>query len=255
MTHPPQVVAQALSLVAEGLNDCEISRRLGVNRTTVREWRVKGPPGRIHNGRNRNGGADRTCPRCHGREVEATSYTYLLGMYLGDGYIATHPRGVFRLRIALDSRYPGIIDECERAIRAVRGGDARVQIVRKVGCQEVGNYWKHWPCVFPQHGPGRKHERDIVLFPWQQEMAELHPDRLLRGLIQSDGCRALNKVNGGVYPRYQFSNRSATADIRGIFCWACETFGVPWRQANAVTISIAKRWAVEKLDAVIGPKR
>ena len=26
---------------------------------------------------------------------------------------------------------------------------------------------KHWPCLFPQHGPGRKHTRKIELEQWQ----------------------------------------------------------------------------------------
>jgi hypothetical protein len=28
--------------------------------------------------------------------------------------------------------------------------------------------WTRWPEVFPQHGRGRKHERPIVLEPWQE---------------------------------------------------------------------------------------
>jgi hypothetical protein len=44
---------------------------------------------------------------------------YLLGLYLGDGCISAHPRGVYRLRITLDLRYPGIVEECEAALRAV----------------------------------------------------------------------------------------------------------------------------------------
>jgi hypothetical protein len=30
-------------------------------------------------------------------------------------------------------------------------------------CLEVYSFSKHWPCLFPQHGPGRKHERKIQL--------------------------------------------------------------------------------------------
>ena len=30
---------------------------------------------------------------------------------------------------------------------------------------EVASFSKHWPCLFPQHGPGRKHERKIELTP------------------------------------------------------------------------------------------
>jgi len=37
--HPPHVRAEALALVEQGLNDCEISRRLGIPRRTVLDWR------------------------------------------------------------------------------------------------------------------------------------------------------------------------------------------------------------------------
>jgi hypothetical protein len=81
---------------------------------------------------------------------------------------------------------------------------------------------------------------------------EKHPGRLLRGLIHSDGYRGLNYVNGKGYPRYLFCNRSD--DIRGIFCQACDTYGVRWRQSNQWTISIARAPDVAKLDLVVGPK-
>ena len=38
--HPPEVKQEALRLVAEGLNDCEIGRRLGIPRRTIRDWRA-----------------------------------------------------------------------------------------------------------------------------------------------------------------------------------------------------------------------
>ncbi len=47
------------------------------------------------------------------------AYVYLLGVYLGDGCISAHRRGVYRMRVHLDVRYPGIVDECEAALRAV----------------------------------------------------------------------------------------------------------------------------------------
>jgi hypothetical protein len=54
------------------------------------------------------------------------------------------------------------------------------------GCVVVNASWKHWPCLFPQHGPGKKHLRTIELVPWQREIAGKEPGRLLRGLIHSD---------------------------------------------------------------------
>ena len=44
--HSRYEVERVLSLVAEGWNDCQISRATGINRTTIREWRHRGPPGR-----------------------------------------------------------------------------------------------------------------------------------------------------------------------------------------------------------------
>ncbi len=62
----------------------------------------------------------------------------------------------------------------------------------------------------------------------------------------------LNRVAGHAYPRYQFSNVSA--DIRDIFCWACDLLGVEWKQSRWNTISVSKRRYVHYLDTFIGPK-
>jgi hypothetical protein len=129
----------------------------------------------------------------------------------------------------------------------------KVSRSRKQGCTEVASYSKHWPCLFPQHGPGRKHERRIELTPWQQELVDLDPRPLIRGLLHSDGCRVLNWVNGTPYPRYHFTNVSA--DIRGIFGQACDQLGIEWRPNNRWTLSVARRGSVALLDQFVGPKR
>src|SRR4051812_27189325 len=36
---------------------------------------------------------------------------HLVGLYLGDGCISAHPRGVFRLRVVLDAAYPSTVDQ------------------------------------------------------------------------------------------------------------------------------------------------
>lgn len=203
-----------------------------------------------------------TCAACGHHEhaiptERAGPYAYLLGLYLGDGCISSHPRGVFRLRIALDARYPQILDECEAAIRALMPGRS-VARVNSAGYVEVGAYSKAWPCLLPQHGPGRKHERTIRLRDWQRHIVDEHARPLLRGLIHSDGCRVMNRVRSPAgkwyaYPRYQFSNRSD--DIRRIFTDTCDRIGVQWRQMNRWNVSVARRASVDLLDAFIGPKR
>jgi hypothetical protein len=150
-------------------------------------------------------------------------------MYLGDGYIARHPR-TYRLRIACDQKYPGIMDDVDAAIKNVV--PATVGRVRSVGCDEVYAYSKHWTCLFPQHGAGVKHERTIALEEWQERIVEEYPRPFLRGLVHSDGWRGENvavrhtdlSIEYRTYTRYQFSNRSE--DIRGMFCWACDLIGV-----------------------------
>jgi hypothetical protein len=120
---------------------------------------------------------------------------------------------------------------------------------------------KHWPDLFPQMGPGRKHERPIVLAPWQREIVDAHPWPFVRGLIHSDGCRTVNRFktllpSGRVaeyaYPRYFFSNLSA--DIRGLFCESCERLGLRWTQSNPRNISVSHRASVALLDEHVGPK-
>jgi hypothetical protein len=236
-------------LVAEGLNDCDVSRRTGVPRTTVRDWRQNG-----FEKRNLSRLGD---PHRHDYTRLPWSYVYLLGLYLGDGCISQHAR-VYRLRIALDSAYPMIIAACRESMAEVMPSSrASVQLRRDEECVEVGSYSRHWPCFFPQHGPGPKHQRRIVLADWQRELCDRAPDLLLRGLIHSDGCRVINRVWGGgkryAYPRYEFSNRSA--DIQGIFCDYCNALGIAWRQMKPTDISVARREAVAKLDAFVGPKR
>ena len=110
------------------------------------------------------------------------------------------------------------------------GSSMRVIYVSLIGCTEVCAYWKHWPCLFPQNGPGIKHTRQIRLDRWQENIIVNEPEMFLRGLIHSDGYRGLNWVNGKGYARYQFCNRSD--DIRALFCWGCDLLEIPWRRMN-----------------------
>jgi hypothetical protein len=195
------------------------------------------------------------------RPADTHSYAYLLGAYLGDGYVANTGRS-FQLVITLDAVYPDIIEECRAAIVLTlpatrpRGNPHPAHRLVRVtaGC-------KDWPDLFPQMGPGRKHERPIVLHAWQRAIVEAHPWPFVRGLIHSDGCRTVNRFktrlpSGRVaeyaYPRYFFSNLSA--DIRELFCESCERLSLRWTQSNHRNISISHRTSVALLDENVGPK-
>jgi hypothetical protein len=195
------------------------------------------------------------------RPADNDSYAYLLGAYLGDGYVANTGRS-FQLVIALDAAYPDIVEQVRAAIvlslPALHPRAHRHAVHRSV---RVTAGSQDWPHLFPQMGRGPKHERAIVLAPWQREIVDAHPWPFVRGLIHSDGCRTVNRFktrlpSGRVaeyaYPRYFFSNLSA--DIRGLFCESCERLGLRWTQSNHRNISISHRTSVALLDEYVGPK-
>ncbi|MFF2654395.1 transcriptional regulator [Streptomyces sp. NPDC058045] len=244
----------ALRLVEQGRSLNSVSKETGVSRSAIRSWLVRIEPHMPQN----------LCARCRNDPPSpADAYSYLLGLYLGDGNISENRRGVYALRIACADAYPGLITACEQAILAVHPHN-RVCRVQKPGCVAVTSWSKHWPCLFPQHGPGKKHERPIVLEEWQRVVVDAHPWEFIRGLIHSDGCRITNWTTRMVagerkryeYPRYFFTNKSD--DIRRLFTDTLDAVGVGWttlaRGSAPFNVSVARRDAVALLDARVGPK-
>jgi hypothetical protein len=245
---------RALALVAQGRSLNSVSKQTGISRAAIRSWQTRIAPLAWNRAT--------TCPRC--RDVpekpdRPAAYAYLLGLYLGDGCINHLRTGVYFLRIACADAWPGLIDACAEAMQTIRPGN-KVFRVQRQGCQNVTCYSKHWPCLFPQHGPGKKHERLIALEPWQQEIVDDNPWEFIRGLIHSDGCRITNwttRLVGGEhkryeYPRYFFTNLSE--DITRLFTDTLDRVHVEWRRANSHNISIARKASVALMDAHVGPK-
>ncbi|MFC9604412.1 helix-turn-helix domain-containing protein [Streptomyces niveus] len=242
---------RALELVAQGRSLNSVSKQIGVSRSAIRAWQDRVEP------------LPRMARDCPPKPTDKASYAYLLGLYLGDGCISPHPHGGYYLRIACADAWPGLIDLCRAAVASVRPG-ASVAVVQKQGCVMVSTYDRHWPCLFPQHGPGRKHERRIVLVDWQLEIVEAHPWELIRGLIHSDGCRNMNWTTRVVkgerkryeYPRYWFTNVSD--DIRRLYTDTLDRLGVEWkdctRHGKPYNISVARKASVALMDAHVGPK-
>jgi hypothetical protein len=179
-------------------------------------------------------------------------------MYLGDGHISRYPR-TWRMRITLDLQWLRIMLLCADAMEAVFPHN-RVALLcedPRSRCAVASVYSTELVSLFPQHGPGVKHLREIRLTEWQAEIVAADTEHFLRGLIHSDGCRFVNRVRRGrktyEYPRYNFTN--ASDDIRKLFTDGCDRLGVEWRRMNARNISVARRDSVARLDEFIGPKR
>jgi hypothetical protein len=223
--HPPAIRAEALALVEAGVNDCEISRRLGIPRRTILDWRR--PTYLPRNGRPR---LPETCPRCWGAakplRFTPADYSALLGIYLGDGSISEGAR-TMRLRIALDAKYPGIIEDVRKLLSRCFPENS-VDVIRKNlkgKCVNVSTYSNHLSCLVPQHGSGPKHKRKILLEPWQLAIVEAEPWPFIRACIWTDGCAFINRTDihrpqPYEYLSYHFANMSK--DIIDLFVRACD---------------------------------
>ncbi len=253
---PDETVASALRDSDAGMSDAANAAKHQVAVKTIRRWRRlyqrQGLPRMQSHLRAR-------CPRCSAAVLDDPAYAELLGWYLGDGHLSSQRRGVYGLHIFNDSRYLMLNSRIAELMRAVKPG-SRPHVRTTAGCTITTVSWKHWPCLFPQHGPGRKHERRLELAPWQEEIVAAHPEELLRGLFHSDGCRVNNWATRLVagekkrydYPRWQFVN--ASPEIRAWCCQALDRLGVPWRQSGPRTISVSTRAGVATLDRLVGAK-
>ena len=144
--HPAATRLEAVALVRSGHTVSAAARQLALPVSTVRDW-VSG----------RATGRPDECPRCTRASIPEGPYAALLDYYLGDGCISNAPRHDV-LRISCDARLPGIIADVSQVLREVRPA-GKVFHVSGPGTIVVQGHWKHWTCLFPQHGPGRKHER------------------------------------------------------------------------------------------------
>ncbi|GAA2428814.1 hypothetical protein GCM10010421_15840 [Streptomyces glaucus] len=241
----------------QGIPNRVVAEQLGIPRGTISWWRCEDRKARGEVYRQPT-----DCPVCTDRELDQTAYSYLLGLYLGDGHIVSKHKQR-HLSIFCNAAQTGLVAAAEDAMRRVMSTPS-IGRHRKTGCIEVKSYTGHWTCVFPQHGPGRKHERRIVLEPWQQAVVDARPWEFVRGLIHSDGCRITNwtaRVVAGErkryeYPRYFFTNKSD--DIRALYTGTLDRLGVEWtacaRDGDPFNISVARRASVALMDLHVGPK-
>lgn len=234
---------RALELARTGLSDTEVARRLGLPRGTVAYIRVTSRRRRW------------LCPRCWrgGRRIDLgpADYCELLGLYLGDGCMSNAGR-TDRLRIALDARYPQILDDGEALLKRGFPDSSVGRVIADQGATVfLSVYSSHLACLFPQHGAGKKHERRIVLEHWQRQLLAQAPWSFLRGCIRSDGCSFVNRTGPYRYLTYDFSNQSG--DIRELFIEACELVRVEYR-SHARRVRINRRSSVAALVEQIGVK-
>ena len=208
--HGPAVRQAALDLIGQGYNDCEVAGGSGVPRRTVRDWRVP----HLRAARD-----DLACLRCWRPTSPVVftppEYAELLGLYLGDGHITPMAR-TQRLRLMLDAKYPVIVEE---AADLIVGWFVDNKVGRQYPHDGADGHAAllppHWACLFPQHGPGKKHDRRSGWSLGRRRSSRAAPLALLRGFIRSDGCVFINRTGKYDYESYDFFNLSS--DLLALF--------------------------------------
>ena len=191
--------------LSEGISQRQIALELGVDHSTIAYWIKHG----FTTGCKSNISTSEVIKLCNEYSAQ---YSYILGSYLGDGYIVKFPR-TYKLRIYNDSRYDDIINDQLISLRSLFKKNKISTLKRtKSNCIEVSVHCNILPIMFPQHGSGKKHGRDVSLLDWQWDIVWKEPECFIKGLIDSDGSHFLHtqEVKGIARYRYiyQFTNKS-----------------------------------------------
>ncbi len=231
--------------LAEGVSQRQIARELQVDHTTIAYW--------IRNDfstglRNANGLSEKEIVEfCNKNSV---AYAYILGSYLGDGHIIKMPR-TYKLRIYNNANDNNVISDQVNALITLFPQNKVSTLKRtKSNCIEVGVYSNILPELFPQHGTGKKHDRDVSLKDWQWDIVWEEPESFIKGLIDSDGSYYVYQDNDTPTMRYQFTNKSL--DIVDMYIKVMAHMGISTRptqkQCGVFNIFTNKKQDIEKLD-------
>ena len=100
-TRPQADFESAMAFIEAGCGDSEIARITGIPGRTVSAWR---------HGRGTAYHRRLARARPSWRPTQRDQYSYLLGLYLGDGCIQEARGTCFTIVITLDASYPGIVE-------------------------------------------------------------------------------------------------------------------------------------------------
>lgn len=198
--YPVEIIQQVLLEFDECRNKKFLSRKFKIPRGTIQYW--------INNPRILDKTKENLIDLLN--SVDKSAYSYILGVYLGDGNIDKMTK-TYRLRIALNINQDLVIDECYKNLKMLLPKNKiSFNKQKNSNCGVISIYSNLLPILFPHLGNGRKHDRKIELT--DEQLKIINKNVLMKGLFHTDGSfyLASNK-----YPRYQFTNKSK--DIIDIF--------------------------------------
>lgn len=188
-------------------------------------------------------------------------YSYILGLYLGDGYICKYAL-TKRLCIAMDAKYHNLNSDVYQSIYTLMNKTPSVikkMVADRLSSIDVGLYSCNLGLIFPHEGIGLKHLRKIELQEWQKQIIE--PVQIVRGLIFSDGCYFIHRR----FNRYEYSFTNCSLDIINILKHYLGVLNIKYnchldsklhakKKTPSYILSICNRESVEKLHTLIGDK-
>lgn len=162
-------------------------------------------------------------------------------------------KGVYRLRIFLDSKYSSLNDFTVEILKKLFPNNKVGILKAKCNMITITLYHKYLAILFPQHGAGKKHNRDIKLFDWQTNI--LRWEYFFAGFFGSDGCFYFSRKNN--MEAYNFTNKSK--QIIDLFVKCCEYLGIKFtfnqKSGNGIYyINIYRKKYVSFLKELIGTK-
>ena len=185
--------------------------------------------------------------------IKPQYYVSCLGMYFGDGCISKCPR-TYHLRIFQDAQYTNLVEKQVFLLEKLLPSN-KVSFHTRVNCTTISVYSNKLPHLFPQHGPGPKHLRNLALTKIQEKLVEQYPKEFLWGLWITDGSRYLTRIKKSdkiyEYPTYAFKNKSK--QLRTMFIESCQRLDLK-PTSNREIVTCYKRKDVRKLEGILGVK-
>lgn len=192
-------------------------------------------------------------------------YVYLLALYFGDGCLnkRKNRKNSYKFRISQDAKYPVLIEEQTNALQTILPNN-KIWFSKKFYKGRISSidittesikFLEFFPSAKPGMGP--KHTYKISLEPWQEQLVKRYPKEFLRGFIQTDGSRYVQKCGKYSYTYYNFTQVSE--DIVKMFTDTCDQLGVEYNLykydlPKKNIVSIRNKKSCDFLDSFIGPK-
>lgn len=246
---------KVIELHKKGINNVQISKITNIPRPTVVGW----VNGKINVSKNKKNVEFDPEKYIKDNNLEK-EYSYILGLYLGDGYISKQSR-TFKMRICLDIKYDNLNLFAIQKLSTLFPNNKPHVLKLKNKITNLFNqiilsiHNNNLNLLFPQYGVGKKHLREIKLTKWQTDIIDYK--YLLLGFFHSDGCYYYNKTSKSF--SYSFTNFST--DIINIYKQCCEKNNLSFfvTKANAKNgikyqVVVGRKKDVEIFNNIFGTK-